>query len=333
MAEYRWDPRHLYRVVAVPAVVAEQHLKLAGPIQLKVLLWLAVHGGEEVDIAACAAAVGYPAADCTDALQYWVQAGVLQTADLSATPAPAYTVPATPAPAETPARAPSPARPHPVKPAMPEVVAEQQRNSEFAGLLDAVSKQLGKPLSPGDMETLLYLFSTVGLPAGVILMVVGYAAQAERFTMRYIEKIALDWADRGILSIAAAEEYLCYLEHCQQALLKVQVVCGLPKPLNAGAINTACAEKWIFRWHISDDLLRLAYEACEQKTGGFQAKYMDRILENWHSQGLTTVEQVQALSAPTRKAGSRPAGEQHTEDEQMVETYTPVYRKKKEGRS
>lgn len=318
MANYRWDPQGFGRAVVLPAAVTEQHLKLAGPTQLKVLLWFAANGC--FDPAACAAAVGYSAADCVDAMQYWVCAGVL-CAD-GESPA---TVPLAP-----PAAAPvAPARrPAAVKPQMTEVLEAQGANPQFAYLLDTVSARLGKPLSGGDMETLLYLFRTAGLPVEVILMAVEYAAQTERFTMRYIEKLALDWADKGLLTIAAAEEYLCYLERCQRALMTVQTVCAPEKPLRDTAANQATAEKWLHQWLVSEDLLREATRVCREQTGGFALPYVNRILENWYHQGITTVEQAQATQTKRSRSGRQTDGV--TSDyEQMVEQYVPVYRKKK----
>ena len=67
------------------------------------------------------------------------------------------------------------------------------------------------------METLLYLYDTAGLPAEVILMVIEYAVDGGKYHMRYIEKVALDWADRGIDTIDKAEQYLCRLDRRRQA--------------------------------------------------------------------------------------------------------------------
>ena len=315
MANYQWEPSMFGRMVALPATVAEQQLKLAGAVQLKTLLWFATNGGT-FDANACAAAVGYSAADCLDAMQYWVACGVLRDVEASAMP----TVSAPPVPAPM-------ARPRAVKPQMKEVIAAQKAVPGFSYLLDTVSARLGKPLTHGDMETLLYLTDTAGLPAEVVLMVVEYAVQTEHYSMRYIEKTALDWADKEITTIAAAEEHLCRLERCREALLKVQTVCALPKPLPASAVNMACAEKWVFLWSVTDDLLRLAYAVCAEKTGTFQVKYIDRVLENWHAQGIVTAEQAAALTA-VPIAAVKPT-ESSSEYEQMVENYIPVYKSKK----
>ena len=55
--EYRWNPEVWTEAVALPAAVVDRHIRLAGPTQLKVLLWLARRGQGTFDAAACAAAI------------------------------------------------------------------------------------------------------------------------------------------------------------------------------------------------------------------------------------------------------------------------------------
>lgn len=325
----RWDPEALDEVFALPAQVVDKHIRLAGSAQLKVLLWLARAGRGEFDPDACAAAIGLPAADCIDALQYWVETGVLTRS--GAKPARARTT--KPAPSAEPVsvqsapKAPAPvARPQAVKPQMPEVIAREKASPEFAYLLDTTSARLGKPLSPGDMETLLYLYDTVGLPAEVVLMVVAYAITMGKTNMRYIEKIALDWADLGITTMAAAEEQLCHLERSRDAWARV---CGwlalaIEHPTVAQMNN---AEKWIFGWKMPEELIRHAYALCREKTGKFQSNYMTKILEHWHLDGLDTLEKVQAAQKPAKKAGAAESSLALEEYEQQVADYVPVFRK------
>ncbi len=321
MADYRFKASQLKRVFVLPKEIVDRHLRMAGSVQLKVLLWLSRNGGE-FDEEACAKAVGVSAPDCADALQYWVGAGVLlpENNDQPAAPTPVKEE----KPSELP---PKPmARPAAVKPQMTEVLKKQKANQEFSYLLEAVSARLGRPLANGDAETLLYLFDTAGLPAAVIMMVVEYAAQAGRFTMRYIEKVALDWADQGIMTMSAAEEHLCYLERCAAAAAKVQAVCSLTRPISA-AFATRTAEKWVYQWQVEDALLLEAYTICVQKTGAFQAKYMDKVLDNWRMQEVTTLDQLKDLQKGTKKSTAN--SEENTEYEDMVEQYIPVYKKKK----
>jgi DnaD/phage-associated family protein len=214
-------------------------------------------------------------------------------------------------------------RPKVHKPQLPEVLRRRNEDGEFDGLIVEVGARMGRPLGNSDLETLLYLYENVGLPAAVILMVVGYAVQMERINIRYIEKVALDWADRGIVTMEAVEDHLCYLERCDQAAVRVQQVCELAKPLSTAAA-LRLAEKWIFEWKVTDEVLGEAYAVCREKTGKFEARYMDRVLENWHNQGVTSAEEV-----PTKRGKkANTAAAEPTEYEQMVEQYVPIYKKK-----
>lgn len=316
LTEFGWNASLLRRVFVVPEDVADKHLRLASGVQLKVLLWLSRHDGA-YDETALAEAIGASAADCRDAVRYWMEAGVLVGPETMVTP-PAVV------PAVTPVAAVPVQRPQAVKPQMPQVIKRRDESPEFSYLLDTVSARLGRPLSPGDMETLLYLFDTAGLPAEVVLMAVGYAAAAERCSMRYIEKIALDWADQGIVTMQQAEEHLCQMERQQQALVHVTETCGLEK-LPRGVVARDAAVKWIFEWKMSDEVLRLAYDICYKKTGKFEARYMDRVLENWHEQGANTAEKVEALNGPKQASSD----DEDDDYEEMVARYIPVYKKMK----
>lgn len=337
MIPYRLNPDTLGEVFAVPAAVVDDHIRLAGSAQLKVLLWLLRNGQGVFDPEKCAGSIGLSAADCRDAAQYWLETGVLLPAEKTETASPApeaarteQTAPAAPIP-EAPSRPTVPAaRPRPVKPTMKEVVARQKGSPGFAYLLDTASARLGRPVSQGDMETLLYLFDTAGLPAEVILMVIEYAVSMGKYNMRYIEKVALDWADRGIDTIAAAEETLCGLERRREAWERVATALGLTqKPRVA---DSDAAERWIFEWKTSDDLLRLAYERCREATGGFRASYIDKILEGWRLDGIDTLEKALKDRAPARRGKGKTKEKKETsfdleQYETMVTEYTPVYKR------
>ena len=60
-----------------PSLV-DRHMRLAGAVQLKVLLWVLRHAGEEISSEKLAAAVGVSTADARDAMQYWVETGLLR---------------------------------------------------------------------------------------------------------------------------------------------------------------------------------------------------------------------------------------------------------------
>ena len=84
--DYQINPAALGAVFMVPCQVVDQHIKLAGAVQLKVLLWVMRHVGQPISVDAIAAALSLPAMDVTDALTYWVEAGLMQSLRPADTP-------------------------------------------------------------------------------------------------------------------------------------------------------------------------------------------------------------------------------------------------------
>jgi DnaD/phage-associated family protein len=216
---------------------------------------------------------------------------------------------------------------------MKEVIAKQKEHAEFAYLLDTASARLGRPVSHGDMETLLYLYETGGLPVEVILMVIEYAIAEGKYHMRYIEKVALDWADRGIDTIGAAEQFLCALEKRRDSWQKVSTVLGIKQ--SPTIAQSDAAERWIFDWKIDEGLLRLAYDKCKESTGRFNSSYMNKILEGWYLNGIDTVEKaleelekIQSKSKAKAKSKSKKETSFDLDEyASMVDNFTPVYKK------
>lgn len=317
---YRWDAEQMHDMTVIPSAVADRHLKLASEIHLKVLLWLARFGKGNFDAGACAGALGVSQEDCEDAFCYWSEAGVLsigggrRKAPAAETPAPAKTV-------EQPAK--PMARPKAVKPQMTEVVARKKQSPAFSDLVDTASARLGRPLSNGDMETLLYLFDTAGLPAEVIMMVIMYAKSMDKNNMRYIEKVALDWADREINTMAKAEEYLCAMERRRDAFAHVQQLLSLDAAPKKADLDYA--EQWVAQWQMPDALIEEAYRVCVENIQKFNSKYMHSILQGWHTDGVKTPEEAVGKKKKTKRTAVKNSSLDVAEYEDMVKDYIPVY--------
>ena len=74
-------------IFAVPSDVVDKHLKLAGGAQLKVLLWVLRHAGSPFEAEAVGEALNMHPADVKDAMQYWVETGLLAVSGGTFSPA------------------------------------------------------------------------------------------------------------------------------------------------------------------------------------------------------------------------------------------------------
>ena len=233
-------------IFAVPSDVVDKHLKLAGGAQLKVLLWVLRHAGSPFEAEAVGEALNMHPADVKDAMQYWVETGLLAVS--GGTFSPAQTGPGRSSreeavPAAQPAapqgspvssiaqgenrptavtqrasEPPKASRPlsRPQKPDSLFVAKRAQEDSDIAFLLQEAQVILGKTISNGDSATLLMLHDTDGLPVDVILMLLQYASSIGKGNMRYIEKTGIRWSDEGIDSLELAERKIRQLDQSQR---------------------------------------------------------------------------------------------------------------------
>lgn len=326
-----WNSKLLSRVCVLPAEIAERHLILAGPLQLKVLLWFAAQNTDTFDAGACAKAVRKPEAAVKEAMQYWIENQVLLSDGVMPEQKPPVSAPVTETTEETPTPLPSVSRPQ-----MKDVIRRQKESREFASLLSDVSVRLGRPITHGNMETLLYLYDTAGIPAAVIMMVVAYAVARGKGNMRYIEKVALNWADEGIVTLAAAEEHLLFMEQLDDAATRVQKLTGKARELTFQ--QKGLAHTWLYVWHLPEELIALALEQAAKTTKPL-IPYANAILAGWHEEGITdpvaaakTFEKQTA--AGKRRQKRRDENEKSSLDlksyEEMLGDYVPTLTTRKE---
>lgn len=322
----RWNAQLLRDICILPTAVADNELRFASAPQLKVLLWFAAHEKENVDSDACAAALHIPLETVTTAVEYWISRGIFESDGVA--PAPMQVAETAPIQQPTAPVAPMP-RPTAVKPQMKEVIQRQAECAEFSALLEDVSARLGKPLSHGDMETLLYLYDTADINATVIIMAVGYAVSRSKYSMRYIEKVLLGWQDDGIATIAAADEHLRLLEQTDIAAKKVRKLLGKEKELNAS--QRQMAHTWVYVWGFSDEMIAFALETAKEKATSV-IPYANRILAGWHADNLATVDAVKQANENTSPVARRGKTEKTSLDvkgfESMLEDYVPTIPRK-----
>ncbi len=170
-----------------------------------------------------------------------------------------------------------------------DVVATE--NKHISGLFYQAEKILSKVLTASDME-LLYSFNDwLGLPIEVILMLLTYAAKKGKTTKRYLETVAIDWAEKGIDNYEAAEAYITELEAMDSAERQIRAILGI---YDRGL--TATEKKYIKIWaedlKIPPELISLAYDKTVEYTGKLSWSYMDKMIKNWYDSGFKTVLDV-----------------------------------------
>lgn len=291
-------------VFAVPTVLVDRYLKLAGKEQLQVLLWMLRHGGEAVTPETLANNLGLDQDTVLDAVEYWVQEGLLAGKEGELSPVPVTAEPVRPSPAAVPAPQKEPDKLPPkkrlLKPDTQHLTARMGESPEIRFLMQEAETTFGKTISPAMASTLLTICDDYGLPVEVVVMLIHYAKEVGKTGTSYIDSVARDWAQSGIFTLEAAESKLQDLDRRRQAWAKVQSAAGLPRRSPSKKEEDA-AFRWIWEWKFTGEMLSAAYERCVDNTGKFNVSYIDKILEGWHKNGVRNLQELEALDAKKKE--------------------------------
>ena len=76
-----------------------------------------------------------------------------------------------------------------------------RKQESVAELLFIAERYLGRILTPTDMNSILYWYDGLGFSTDLIEYLVEYCVSKGHTSIRYIEKVALAWADNHITTV------------------------------------------------------------------------------------------------------------------------------------
>jgi len=186
---------------------------------------------------------------------------------------------------------------------LPEYTAEDiatrtRENGEFKAIVDETQRIMGHMLTGADLKTLFGIYDFLRLPTEVIFLLINHCVEethehvgSGKFpSMRTIEMEAYAWYNHEILTFERAEEFLL------QKRARSGELSDIKRLLQINGRNFSTTErKFVESWmDMGFDLeaIALAYDKTVVKTGSLAWKYMNTILESWHSKKLHTAEDI-----------------------------------------
>lgn len=310
-------------VFAVPSKIVDEGLKFSDGVKLKVLLYVLRNAGKNLTDSDISAATGVNVTDIPEALDYWVNIGVLcksngeftpvqQEENQSANDNSVKEIKAEPKQSvEEIAKDVGETKQKFVvtKPQKPDYVFTAQRlavDEDLKILVGEAQSALGKVLSNSDIATLLMLKDTCGLPLDVIIMLIQYCISIDKGNMRAIEKIGIGWADEGIDTLEAADDKIRRVKQMNKNFSVVSSAFGLKNAGSPTKKQLEYSEKWVAEWKFSHEMLREAYERCVDSKGAMKFSYIDGILKRWNSNGIKNkIELERFESSQNKNTGTR----------------------------
>ncbi|MBR6614756.1 MAG: DnaD domain protein [Lachnospiraceae bacterium] len=279
----------------------DTYMAAANGEYVKVFLYLQRHEGEHVTVSAIADALNHTEADVKRALSYWKDAGVLmekadpqqhskemlekagRQQDRSVTEMAATVQPEE----ETGSKLLSVPEPGNSFERRQKLSADE----DFKALTYVVQQYLGKMLTSMEMEMFEYLYDDLKMSSELLEFLVEYCAGTGHKSIRYIEKVALNWYQMGIKTREEAKDYTIRFSRDTSAVMKAFGITNR----NPGTAEQEYMKKWFKEYGFDAELVKEACSRTLTATGSASFPYADKILAGWKENGVRTLRDVQEL--------------------------------------
>ena len=170
----------------------------------------------------------------------------------------------------------------------PQQMKKFYAQDEFSMLLYALGTYMGDSLNSSDASTIAYFYDTLHFPSDLIEYLIAYCVTNGHKSMRYIERVALAWAENGILTVKQAKN--CTDSH-NAVTFAVLNAFGI-KNRTVGKYEQDFIKKWTNSYHFSSDLILEACNRTLRVTHQPSFEYADSILTKWHNANVKTLNDV-----------------------------------------
>lgn len=295
---YKLNPECYGAMFAIPASITDTYLAEASGNSIKTLLKIFRNPSGVVSVSEISDALSLTADEVLSALDYWVGKGILLFTDEGGNVkfVPKARNEAAPKQNAETLPSPAPAKPNaaePIvlpKPTMEQIAARIREDETVRSLLTEAQSILGRTFGLDMQTTLLMLFDTYGLQKEVILTLIQHLADSGRGSTATILRIGKIWAEREINNLDAANEYIQNDSAVNRLFTEFRIATGISNPRPTPK-QSAYLLSWM-QMGLSTELLLKAYEETVERTGKLSFAYMDKILKNWHNEGLKTTDEV-----------------------------------------
>ena len=177
-------------------------------------------------------------------------------------------------------------------------------DEEFSALLYAVQQYLGKTFSAIECEKFAYFYDVLHMSCELLEYLAEYCAEGGHTSIRYIEKVALNWYQAGIHTRDEAREHFTRYSKDTSAVMKAFGIMGR----NAGTAEQEFMRRWFKEFGFDAAIVTEACNRTITATGAASFPYADKILTGWKENGVRTLQDVEALDKRRQEKQAKKSG-------------------------
>ncbi len=183
----------------------------------------------------------------------------------------------------------------------PNYTAEQlqafKSDENISRLLFVAEQYLKKPLSTADMRTILFIMDKLGFSEDLTDYLIQYCVDRGKRDLRYIEKVALSWAEQGITTPKQAASLSGKYDRAVYDIMR-----ALGRSNTPAEIEVAYIDRWRRLYGFETDVILAACERTVLATESHRFEYADSILTKWYKAGVHHKDDIKSLDESHRLA-------------------------------
>ena len=180
---------------------------------------------------------------------------------------------------------------------------EFKEREETSQLLFIAEAYIGKPLTPSEIKTILFFTDVLHFSDDLIDYLLQYCVERGKKDFKYIEKVAVNWAEEGITTPKQAQKFSTRYDKSVYSIMN-----SLGRSTSPTAKELEFINRWTREYGFSTDIILEACERSSLATDRHRFEYAEGILSSWKDAGIHHKADIQQADATyQKKKATKPA--------------------------
>ncbi len=172
-----------------------------------------------------------------------------------------------------------------------------KEQEEAQQILFIAEQYIGKTLNPTEMKSILYIYDSLGFSADLIDYLIQYCVGRGKKDFRYIEKVAVSWAEAKVKTPKQAASVSGKYDKTVYTIMMALGKSSAPISKEVDYIT-----KWTKTYGYSLDIILEACDRTVLAVDSHRFEYADGVLSNWYKSNVHHLTDVKSADEKFKKS-------------------------------
>lgn len=181
---------------------------------------------------------------------------------------------------------------------------EFKDREETAQILFIAESYIGRPLTPAEMKSILFFTDILNFSEDLIDHLIAYCVDRGKKDFKYIEKVAVNWAENGVTTPKQARKFSTKYDKNVYAIMN-----ALGKNNSPTAKEAEYITRWTGEYGFDMDIILEACERTVMATDRHRLEYAESILNSWRQENVRHKADIHKIDElyHRKKTAAKPA--------------------------